>query len=158
MIGVVLMADSRSIADLGERVSPVELIERLSRVTGTMIAAVEQNGGIVHQYVGGSLVAYWPPEKMPAAVGAAIGAAAEIVAACGATASVSVSVADLAISDVGAGAARRSVLVGAAHHRAEATIRVSSAGTVAVDSETLRSLPVDIGDRFVAKEGYAELR
>jgi class 3 adenylate cyclase len=158
MIGVVLMADSRNIADLSERFSPVELIERLNRVTTTMIAAVERNGGIVHQYVGGSLVAYWPPEKMPAAVGAAIGTADEVVAACGDSVAVSVSVADLAISGVGSGPARRPVLLGAAHHRAEATIRVSSAGTVAVDSETLRSLPADISDRFVPKDGYAELR
>lgn len=157
-IGAILMGDSRGLAEFSEHVGPVELIERLNRVTTTLIAAVEKNGGIVHLHVGGCFIAFWPPSMMPAAARDAIAAAAEVVAACEESVAVSVAVADLAFSEVGAGAARRPLLIGAAYQRAEATMRVASAGRVAVDSETLRSLPADIGIRFVAKDGYAELR
>ena len=156
-IGAILMADSRATAKLGERVSPLELIESVNRVTTVLISAVEKNGGIVHLHVGGSLIAFWPPSMMPAAARTAISAAAEAVAACGESIAVSVAVADLAFSEV-AGAARRPILVGAAYQRAEATIRAATAGRVAVDSDTLRSLPADISSRFVANDGHAELR
>jgi class 3 adenylate cyclase len=157
-ICTVLMADSRGIAEFSERVSPVELVERLSRATTAMVTAVEKNGGIVHQYVGGSLIAYWPPEKMPAAARDAIGAAVEIVVAFGVSVAVGISVADLAVSVVGAGSAGRSMLVGPAYQRAEETIRTSSGGRVAVDMETLRALPADIRVRFVPANGHAEFQ
>lgn len=156
-IGVILIGDSRGVAKQSERVSPAELIGTFSSVTTTLITAVEKCGGTVYQYVGGSFIAYWLPEKMPAAARDAISAAADTIAACGETVAVSVAIADFAIAEVGAGSAQRSTLVGPAYQRAEATIRVSASGRVAVDSETLRILPSDISDRFVVKEGYAEL-
>jgi class 3 adenylate cyclase len=91
-IGAILIGDSRGVAKLSERISPAELIEALNRVTTALMAVVERNSGTVHQYVGGSLIAYWPPEKMPAAARDPIAAAADAIVACGETVAVSVAV------------------------------------------------------------------
>ncbi len=156
--GAILMADSRDIAKLSERLSPTALVESLNRVTAALISAVEKKGGIVHVHVGGSLIAYWPPSTMPAAAESAIGAALGAVAACGASIAVSVAIAEFALADVGPATAKRPLLVGAAYQRAEAALRVSRDGVVAVDFQTLDVLPADIQARFVRKEDHAELQ
>lgn len=156
--GAVLMADSRDIAKLSERVSPFELVDSLNRVTAALISAVEMKEGIVHLHCGGSLIAYWPPSKMPAAARSAIGAASDAVAACGASIAVGVAIAEFALADVGPATGNRSMLVGAAYKRAEAALRVSPDGAVTVDSQTLDVLPADIQARFVRKDDHAELR
>jgi class 3 adenylate cyclase len=152
--GVVFMADSRSVAQLSERISPEEIIERLNRTTTALITAVEAHGGVVHQYIGGSLVAYWPPSKMPEAIGSAMAAGLDSVAECGAGIAVSVSVAGIAFSSV----APRPVLVGAAYSRAEATLRLASAGTIAVDAHTFDVLPSDLRSRVAIKKSHSELQ
>jgi class 3 adenylate cyclase len=152
--GVVLMADSRGVAGLSDRVSPEGLIEHLNRTTLTLIAAVEKHGGIVHQYIGGSLVAYWPPSKMPEASASAMAAGLDVIAECGTEIVVSVAVAGLAFSS----AAGRPILVGAAYSRAEATLRHASVGSVAVDAHTLEVLPATLRERAATKESHAELR
>ena len=156
--GAVLMADSRDIAKLSERVSPDVLVESLNRVTTGLISAVEKKEGIVYVHIGGSLIAYWPPSMMPAGASSAIEAASDIVAACGASVAVSVAVAEFALAEVGPETAKRPLLVGTAYQRAEAALRVSSAGVVTVDPQTLDVLPPDVQARFVTKAGHAELR
>ena len=154
----ILMADSRSIAKLNERVSPVELLDRLNRDTTALIAAVEKHEGVVHLYVGGSLIAYWPPSKMREGARRAIAAASDAVKNCGDAIAVSVAIAELALSEVGPATAKRPLLVGPAFQRAEATLRKLSSGVVAVDAETLEALPADIKARFVVKDGHLELQ
>lgn len=157
-VGAVLMADSRDVAELLERVSPVELVDSVNRVTTALISAVENHEGVVYQHIGGSLIAYWPPVMMPAAARSAISAASEAVAACGASIAVSVAIAEFAVADVGPATAKRPLLVGSAYQRAEAALRVSPAGIVTVDSQTLEVLPADVRARFVRKDDHAELR
>jgi class 3 adenylate cyclase len=156
--GVVLMADSRAIAKLSERVSSAELVDSLNRVTTALIGAIEKKEGIVYMHIGGSLIAYWPPSMMPVAARSAIGAASDAVAACGASVAVGVAIAEFALANVGPATGKRPLLVGAAYQRAEAALRVSRAGIVTVDSQTLGVLPADIQARFVRNDGYAELR
>jgi class 3 adenylate cyclase len=153
----ILMADSRGIAKLSERVSPEELVDRLNRDTTALIAAVEKHGGVVHLYVGGSVIAYWPPSKMRDGARRAIAAASGAIESCGDAIAVSVAIAELALSDVGPACAKRPLLVGPAYQRAEATLRSSSSGVVAVDAKTHEALPADIKARFVAKHDYWEL-
>lgn len=155
-ISALLLADSRP--NLSARISPVELVEGLKRVTATLVDAVEKHGGIVHLHVGGSLVAYWPPEKMPSAARDAVAAATAAIAACGDSLAVSVAVADFAIADVGRDSAKRPLLVGPAYQRAEASLRLAGAGRVAVDAHTLEALPADISVRFVKDGDRAFLR
>jgi class 3 adenylate cyclase len=154
--GAVMMADSRGITKVGKCVTPEELVDCLGSITTTLIRAVEKKDGIVRQYIGGSLIAYWPPSKMPAGLSNAIEAAAVAVAECGASIAVSVAVGEFALIGVGP-AAKRPLLVGAAYQRAEATLRAASTGTVSVDRQTLDALPADIKVQFVMKDGYAEL-
>jgi hypothetical protein len=156
-IGPVLMADSRDIAKVSERVSPAELVEHLNRVTRELICAVETNEGIVHLHIGGSLIAYWPPSGMPAAARNAIVAASDAVSVCGASIAVSVAIAEFALAEVGPASGKRPLLVGAAYQRAEAALRLSPGGVVTVDSRTLDVLPADIQARFSRKDGHAEL-
>ena len=156
--GVVLMADSRDIANFLEHASPTEIIDRLNRLTTRLISAVEKKEGIVYVHIGGCLIAYWPPSMMPAAARNAIDAASDGVAACGASITISVAIAEVALADVGPATAKRPLLVGAAYQRAEAALRISQAGVVTVDSQTLEVLPADLQARFVRKADYAELR
>src|SRR5215510_9999196 len=106
-VGANLIADSRVTAKLSDRTSPLELIQRLRRITTILIEAVEKNGGIVHLHIGGSLIAYWAPERMAAAMRDSIAAAKCAVAACGESVAVSVAIADFTIADVGPQSAKR---------------------------------------------------
>ena len=155
-ISALLLADSRP--NLSASVSPIESVESLKRVTAALIDAVEKHGGIVHLHIGGCLVAYWPPENMPAAARDAIAAAAAAIAACGDSLVASVAVADFTIADVGPDSVKRPLLAGPAYKRAEASLRLATAGRVAVDAQTLDTLPADVSARFVKEGDHAFLR
>ena len=153
-IGVVFMADTRGVTRLSESISPEEIVDHLNRSASTLIAAVEQRGGVVHQHVGGSVVAYWPPSEMPEAIGRAVAAGLDVIRKREVEVIASVAVAGLALSS----AAGRSLLIGPAYSRAEASLRLASVGCVAMDSDTLEALPAGLKDRITRKDSHAELR
>lgn len=60
-IGTVLLADITTISRIAERMGPEGLIESLNRHLDHVVSVVEKHSGVILQYVGDAVLAFWHP-------------------------------------------------------------------------------------------------
>jgi len=117
-------------------------------------------GGIIDQFVGGCVVAYWPPKSMPQAVSAASAAAMALmkknqVGSVCFDMRVSFCAADLAVAALGP-AGRQSVqVVGRAYTRANSMQSQILGGGIITNAETFLMMSDDLKPVFEVREGFA---
>src|SRR4051812_1327542 len=70
-VGVVLIGDQCAAQLVGEPLGAVELVEAMKEILSFQTETVERFGATIDKYVGGCVVAYWPPKAMPNAVSSA---------------------------------------------------------------------------------------
>ena len=145
-----MLSDPRDVARQASVLSPVELCAELARISDAVLAAVQSRGGIVHQYVGGSVVACWTSSPQQAFEAA-------LAALSDAGPSIGVAVAFGDVAEVAVGTSGRTVLVGTAYSRAEQVLRKVPTGAIGTDLATLPLLPPGLRERFTVSPELATL-
>ena len=159
-VGVVLISDLCAARLLDAPLSPADLVEAMKEVLSFQTETIRRFGGVIDKYVGGCVVAYWPPKMMPEAVSAANSAALALVKKKGAgrvnfEMRVSFSAAAFSVAAFGPAGRQRIQLIGRAFERANSMQGKLPSGGILTDAETLLSLPESERVNFVMNDGYA---
>ena len=155
-VSCVLLSDVASIALLAERLPPARLIDALRDILEIQQQAILRHGGIVEQFVGNSVIAYWRPAEPRLLAATAFAVAQEIVTTKIETAELdgqlkaSFSVNECAGAFFGHNTVFRFQVIGRARTRAERVMNESlrAQPSVAVDAETFTLFEKATGDRF----------
>jgi class 3 adenylate cyclase len=158
-VGVVLISDQCAARLLGEPIGPVELIEVMKEVLSIQTEVAERFGASIDKYVGGGVVAYWPPRAMPGAVSSACSAAIALmttktVGRVQFSMRVSFCAADFAVAGFGPVGRQRIQAVGKAYDRANAMQAKIPAGGIVTDEGTFQMLPASERVKFVSRDGF----
>ena len=155
-VGCVLLSDIASIALLAGMLPPARLIKTLGEILEFQQQAILRHGGIVEQFVGNSVIAYWRPADPKQLAAKAFVAAQEILTTKIETAElngqlkVSFSVNECAGAFFGHDTFFRFQVIGRARGRAERVMNESlrARSSAAVDAETFALFERATGDRF----------
>jgi class 3 adenylate cyclase len=159
-VGVVLISDQCSARSMSGYLSPEALLSVMKDVLSYQTETIVRFGGIIDQFVGGCVVAYWPPKSMPQAVSAASAAAMALmkknqVGSVCFDMRVSFCAADLAVAALGP-AGRQSVqVVGRAYTRANSMQSQILGGGIITNAETFLMMSDDLKPVFEVREGFA---
>ncbi len=159
-LGVVLISDLCNVHLLAERLTPIELVKLTNRTLEMQTKIIRRHGGIIDKYIGGCVVAYWPPKLMPGAVSAASLAAVELshqskLRRISFNVRVSFAAAEFMVAAFGPAGRQRFQAVGRAYERADTMLKRLREGGVMTDAETLGMLDADQRTSFEISDGYA---
>lgn len=161
-LGVVLVSDLCSVSLKAETLGPTELIHAISESLTFQTDTIRHCGGIIDKYVGGAVIAYWPPHLMPGAVVSAKLAACALMTKQGIGKTdlnfdlvVSFSASEFSVAMFGPPTAFRIQAVGRALSRAQTMLKRLRTRGVITDEETLAMLPPKHRAAFVLQDGHA---
>jgi class 3 adenylate cyclase len=147
-IGVYLTSEVHSARSSRGRISPVALVDALAGILEYQSAIIESHGGIIEQFVGDCVVAYWEPGDPTPTANSAYEAAKKIlrgksdIAGVEFRLRVNFSLADMAGAFFGPASGRRFQVIGKARDRANGLPRFSpGADCIFTDAETMAQLP-----------------
>jgi class 3 adenylate cyclase len=78
--GVYFVTDVHSVRSLNEHLSPAKLVQALAAILDYQTSIIQDQGGMIEQFAGGCVIAYWPPSSGLGLVDAACGAATRLMA------------------------------------------------------------------------------
>lgn len=157
-VGVYLTSEVHSVRSAQGHIAPQKLIDALASVLGYQSAIIEAHGGIVEQFVGDCVIAYWMPQDLPAMVCSARGAAMSIIrekvriSELDFRLRVNFCAAELAGAFFGPASGRRFQVIGRARDRTDALPRFSpGVDCIFTDADTVAAMPVDMRATFAAQ-------
>lgn len=156
--GVVLLCDVGSLSSSAQALHPVVLVEAMKQAMAIQAESVRRFGGAVDKHVGGSLIAYWPPEVMPRAINAASAAARAMIGESSGGVlrlRASFAAADFTVDASGPVGARQVQIVGRAYERAEGMLASQTSNEIITDLQTFEMLSPAERTGFVVDAGYA---
>jgi class 3 adenylate cyclase len=159
-IGVVLISDQCSARSMSGHLSPETLLNVMKDVLSYQTETIVRFGGIIDQFVGSCVVAYWPPKSMPQAVSAASAAAVALmkknqVGSVCFDMRVSFCASDLAVAALGPAGRQRVQVIGRAYTRANSMQSQILGGGIITNVETLSMMSDDSRSVFEVRGEFA---
>jgi class 3 adenylate cyclase len=153
--GVFFSSDVHSVAPRKGNLSPIGLIEVLAAILDYQKTIVQEQGGLIEQFVGGCVIAYWPPSSGAAMVEAAFETGARLVREKVEVAELDYCIrvkfvaSELAGAFFGSKTTFRYQVVGKARDRANELPNLSDGkDCVLTNQDTLGKLPLPVQNRF----------
>lgn len=156
-VGVYLISEVHSVRSASGHLAPQGLIDALASILSYQLAIIEANGGIVEQFVGDCVIAYWVPAESQTMLASVREAARRIVREkvkipdLEFSLRVSFCASEMAGAYFGPESGRRFQIVGRARDRANALPRLSpGADCTFTDADTVAVMPDDARAEFAA--------
>lgn len=155
--GVYLTSEVHSVRSTSGFPNPQQLVDALARILGYQLAIIEAQGGVVEQFVGDCVIAYWRPADSKAMLDSVHTATTRVIREkvkipnLDFRLRVGFCASDMAGAHFGPESARRFQVVGRARDRANALPRFSpGSDCIFTDADTIAAMSADARAAFTA--------